>query len=142
MMLTSPMDVPFVATSTPQPWHMDAVGGVHPIAYRKNVRRSGESLDGDVAGGSCGRPHGGALGRVRDILGDIRDELEKALKGGKTFETFAANLRPTLQAKGWWGIRGHNPAERQSVRQARAGPVLEELQRWLDASLRRVPGRS
>ena len=26
-------DVPFVATSTPQPWHTDAVGGVHPIAY-------------------------------------------------------------------------------------------------------------
>jgi hypothetical protein len=38
-----------------------------------------------------------------DILGDIRDELEKALKEGETFETFAANLKPTLQAKGWWG---------------------------------------
>lgn len=40
------------------------------------------------------------------------------------------------------GIRGHSPAERQVVRQARAGPLLEELQRWLDTSLRRVPGRS
>lgn len=39
-------------------------------------------------------------------------------------------------------IRGHSPAERQVVRQARAGPLLEELQRWLDTSLRRVPGRS
>jgi hypothetical protein len=26
--------------------------------------------------------------------------------------------------------------------QTRAGPLLEELQRWLEASLRRVPGRS
>ena len=40
------------------------------------------------------------------------------------------------------GIRGHSPAERKAARQARAGPVLEELQCWLDASLRRVPGRS
>lgn len=38
-----------------------------------------------------------------DILGDIRDELAKALKEGETFETFAANLKPKLQAKGWWG---------------------------------------
>jgi hypothetical protein len=28
------------------------------------------------------------------------------------------------------------------VRQARAGPVLEELRQWLDMTLRRVPGRS
>jgi transposase len=39
-------------------------------------------------------------------------------------------------------IRGHAPAERQAVRQARAGPLLEELRQWLDSSLRRVPGRS
>ena len=40
------------------------------------------------------------------------------------------------------GIRGHQPAVRQAVRQARAGPVLEELRQWLDTTLRRVPGRS
>lgn len=39
-------------------------------------------------------------------------------------------------------IRGLAPAERQAVRQARAGPVLEELQHWLESTLRRVPGRS
>ena len=38
-----------------------------------------------------------------DILGDIRDELQKALSNGTTFETFAKNLKPMLQAKGWWG---------------------------------------
>jgi hypothetical protein len=40
------------------------------------------------------------------------------------------------------GIRGHSPAERQAVRQARAGRVLEKLRQWLDMTLRRVPGRS
>ena len=39
-------------------------------------------------------------------------------------------------------IRGHTPDERRAVRQARAGPVLEELHQWLDTTLRRVPGRS
>jgi transposase len=39
-------------------------------------------------------------------------------------------------------IRGHSPADRRAVRQARAGPVLEELRHWLDTTLRRVPGRS
>ena len=40
------------------------------------------------------------------------------------------------------GVRGRNPVERQAVRQARAGPVLEELRHWLDTTLRRVPGPS
>jgi transposase len=40
------------------------------------------------------------------------------------------------------GIRGSNPADRQTVRQARAGPMLEDLRQWLDATMRQVPGRS
>lgn len=40
------------------------------------------------------------------------------------------------------GLRGQAPADRQTVRQARAGPVLEELRQWLDATLSRIPGRS
>lgn len=40
------------------------------------------------------------------------------------------------------GIREQEPAERRAVRQARAGPVLEELRHWLDATLPRIPGRS
>jgi hypothetical protein len=39
-------------------------------------------------------------------------------------------------------IRGQQPAERQAVRQARAGPALEELRQWLDATLTKIPGRS
>lgn len=38
-----------------------------------------------------------------DILKDIHDGLLKALAEGTTFEQFAKNLRPTLEAKGWWG---------------------------------------
>ena len=35
-------------------------------------------------------------------------------------------------------IRGQQPAERQAVRQARAGPALEELRQWLDTTLTKI----
>ncbi len=38
-----------------------------------------------------------------DILADIHAELVKALREGRTFQQFAADLRPTLERKGWWG---------------------------------------
>lgn len=39
-------------------------------------------------------------------------------------------------------IRGQLPAERQAVRQARAGPLLEQLRIWLDVTLPKLSGRS
>ncbi len=39
-----------------------------------------------------------------DILADIRSALDDALANGKTFEQFQRELKPTLAAKGWWGI--------------------------------------
>ena len=39
-------------------------------------------------------------------------------------------------------IRGQPPDERAKQHQARAGPVLEGLRTWLDATLARIPGRS
>ncbi len=39
----------------------------------------------------------------RDILEDIRAAVDKAIAEGTTLETFKAELRPTLEAKGWWG---------------------------------------
>lgn len=39
----------------------------------------------------------------QDILEDIRKEVARALAEGTTLETFAKNLTPTLQEKGWWG---------------------------------------
>lgn len=38
-----------------------------------------------------------------DILQDIRGAMDKALADGTTFNEFRKTLKPTLQAKGWWG---------------------------------------
>lgn len=38
-----------------------------------------------------------------DVLQDIRNALLKALHEGKSMDAFIAELKPTLQAKGWWG---------------------------------------
>jgi len=38
-----------------------------------------------------------------DILGDIYEGLESALKEGRTVRQFVDELTPLLQAKGWWG---------------------------------------
>lgn len=38
-----------------------------------------------------------------DLLTDIRTALETALQQGQTLQQFTANLKPVLQAQGWWG---------------------------------------
>jgi uncharacterized protein with gpF-like domain len=38
-----------------------------------------------------------------DILEDIRAALDQALADGTSFATFQKELKPLLQAKGWWG---------------------------------------
>nr|WP_245224251.1 phage minor head protein [Rhizobium halophytocola] len=38
-----------------------------------------------------------------DILNDIYSALERALNDGQTIEQFSRQLKPALQAKGWWG---------------------------------------
>ncbi|BCW89971.1 hypothetical protein sos41_31390 [Alphaproteobacteria bacterium SO-S41] len=38
-----------------------------------------------------------------DILGDIFDAVNRAISEGRPFEDFAKDLRPLLEAKGWWG---------------------------------------
>jgi len=51
-----------------------------------------------------------------DILKDIRLELDKGLANGTTFEQFKKDLKPKLQAKGWWGKKEvMGPAGRQTV---------------------------
>lgn len=40
-----------------------------------------------------------------DILADIRDSLLEAQANGVPYAEWARKLRPTLQAKGWWGYR-------------------------------------
>ena len=40
-----------------------------------------------------------------DLLEDIRQAVEAALDEGNTFAQFKRELRPVLEAKGWWGRR-------------------------------------
>lgn len=40
-----------------------------------------------------------------DLLADVRDAVTSALANGETFRDFAKRLTPTLQEKGWWGIK-------------------------------------
>ncbi|WP_188009237.1 phage head morphogenesis protein [Grimontia hollisae] len=38
-----------------------------------------------------------------DMLQDVKEALNQALEEGQTFSQFAANLKPYLIKKGWWG---------------------------------------
>jgi len=40
-----------------------------------------------------------------DVLTDIRQSLDDALSDGIPFAQFKKDLKPTLQAKGWWGVK-------------------------------------
>lgn len=55
-----------------------------------------------------------------DLLRDVHESLQQALQDGMRFQDWADMLRPTLQAKGWWG--------RQAVRDPVTGAtVVSEL---------------
>ncbi len=41
----------------------------------------------------------------RDLLEDIRAAVDEAIAEGQTLKQFSDNLRPKLQARGWWGRR-------------------------------------
>lgn len=41
----------------------------------------------------------------RDLLEDIRAEVDRAIVDGTTLEDFRKTLRPRLEARGWWGRR-------------------------------------
>lgn len=52
-----------------------------------------------------------------DILRDIRDEIDRALAEGTTYQDFKKRLTPTLQSKGWWGRqRVDGPAGPETIR--------------------------
>lgn len=44
-----------------------------------------------------------AKAMTRDLLEDIRAAMDRAIDEGQTAAMFAKELRPILQAKGWWG---------------------------------------
>lgn len=39
----------------------------------------------------------------RDLLEDIREEVDRAIADGTTLDDFRKSLRPRLEARGWWG---------------------------------------
>jgi uncharacterized protein with gpF-like domain len=41
----------------------------------------------------------------QDLLEDVLNSLDDALKDGKHFDDFKKDIQPTLQKKGWWGKR-------------------------------------
>ena len=41
----------------------------------------------------------------RDVLQDIRAAVDDAIANGQSLDTFRKSLRPTLQEKGWWGVK-------------------------------------
>ncbi|KMQ74011.1 phage head morphogenesis protein [Marinobacter subterrani] len=56
-----------------------------------------------------------------DILDDIRAGLDEALAEGKTFREFSRDLKPRLQAKGWWGVKEEIDPETGERREVQLG---------------------
>jgi SPP1 gp7 family putative phage head morphogenesis protein len=70
-----------------------------------------------------------------DILKDISDAFDVALKDGRTPAEFARRLRPVLEAKGWWGKKlVEDPATGEIVA-AQLGSA-RRLQTIFDANMR------
>lgn len=70
-----------------------------------------------------------------DILGDVRAAVDKAMASGQTFEQFKKELRPVLQAKGWWGRKEATDPLTGEVREVQLGSP-RRLRTIYDANLR------
>lgn len=70
-----------------------------------------------------------------DILKDVSDALEKALKEGQTPRDFARKLRPTLEAKGWWGKKLVEDPLDGEIKPAQLGSA-RRLQTIFDTNMR------
>jgi len=56
-----------------------------------------------------------------DVLQDMKDAVEAAIAEGKTFRDFQKELRPTLEAKGWWGRKTMTDPVTGETRSAQLG---------------------
>ncbi|TXI00289.1 MAG: hypothetical protein E6Q76_18620 [Rhizobium sp.] len=70
-----------------------------------------------------------------DILNDLFDGLQTSLEEGKTFRDFAAQVKPLLQAKGWWGVQEVTDPLTGRIRPAQLGST-RRLQLIFDANMR------
>lgn len=70
-----------------------------------------------------------------DILQDIRGAMDNAIADGTTFETFQSQLTPTLQKKGWWGIKEMEDPKTGELRDVQLGSA-RRLRTIYDTNLR------
>lgn len=70
-----------------------------------------------------------------DILKDISDAFERALKEGRTPADFARSLRPVLEDKGWWGKKLVEDPLTGEIRPAQLGSA-RRLRTIFDANMR------
>ena len=66
----------------------------------------------------------GAKAVQLDVLRTIRNALSEALAGGQTFRAFQKNLTPTLQKKGWWGVKQKKDSKTTLVARGKSGYAL------------------
>ncbi|MCW3835979.1 phage minor head protein [Sphingomonas canadensis] len=57
----------------------------------------------DVWQGEHARAFTVAKAMQRDLLEDIREQVDRAIAEGIGFDEFVSTLRPKLEARGWWG---------------------------------------
>lgn len=91
---------------TPTEADLRAVFGMQPAAAIQYLERKGFAITWnwhDVDAATHARAFTVARAARLDVLQDIRDALVENLESGQTLRDFQRNLRPTLEAKGWWG---------------------------------------
>ncbi|HCF9492646.1 TPA: phage head morphogenesis protein, partial [Pseudomonas aeruginosa] len=83
-----------------------AIFALRPAAAIEYLERKGFAITWnwhDVDAATHARALTVARAARLDVLQDIRDALVENLERGETLRDFKRNLRPTLEAKGWWG---------------------------------------
>lgn len=106
--------------SKPTQADLAAIINLKPVDAIAYLKRKGFAIGWDwhsVDTATHARAFTVAKAAKLDVLNDIRTALVDNLEKGQTLRDFTNNLRPTLEAKGWWGRQTViNPAgEEQQV---------------------------
>lgn len=91
---------------TPTAADLRAIIGLRPAASIEYLERKGFAITwnwNEVNASTHARALTVAKATRLDVLQDIRNGLLDGLEQGQTLREFQRNLRPRLEAKGWWG---------------------------------------
>lgn len=91
---------------TPTAADLRAIIGLRPAAAIEYLERKGFAITwnwNEVDASTHARALTVAKATRLDVLQDIRNGLLDGLEQGQTLREFQRNLRPRLEAKGWWG---------------------------------------